>query len=222
MTSADRPLQLVAFAASAGMIVAAYYGSSFQIVLAAAAAFPLMFLVAATRGSIDGVTPLDGDDRLRRALDRPPVRPRGAPARAAATTAAALLIDVLVATFVADTSAYAVGRLIGRHKLAPELSPNKTVEGMIGGFIGGTMGFWFAGLYQDWLPGLDALLMGMVIAILAPIGDLFESLIKRDLGIKDSGNVFGPHGGLLDRLDAVLFTVVAGYYLSIAFVLLSC
>ena len=108
--------------------------------------------------------------------------------------------------------------MIGRHKLAPDISPNKTVEGMIGGFIGGTTGFWFAGLYQDWLPGLDALLMGMVIALVAPMGDLFESMIKRDLGVKDSGNVFGPHGGLLDRLDAVLFTVVAGYYLSIAFV----
>jgi phosphatidate cytidylyltransferase len=80
------------------------------------------------------------------------------------------------------------------------------------------MGFWFAGLYQDWLPGLDALLIGICVAALAPVGDLFESLIKRDLGIKDSGNVFGPHGGLLDRVDAVLFTVVAGYYLSVAFV----
>jgi phosphatidate cytidylyltransferase len=217
MTSGDRPLQLVAFAASAGMIVAAYYGSSFQIVLAGAAAFPVMFLLAATRDSIDGVT-------RSMAMTSFGVLWIGLPfahavlLRELPLHGGALLIDVLVATFVADTSAYAVGRLIGRHKLAPELSPNKTVEGMIGGFIGGTMGFWFAGLYQDWLPGLDALLMGMVIAILAPIGDLFESMIKRDLGVKDSGNVFGPHGGLLDRLDAVLFTVVAGYYLSVAFV----
>jgi phosphatidate cytidylyltransferase len=130
----------------------------------------------------------------------------------------ALLIDVLVATFVADTCAYGAGRLFGRIPLAPSLSPNKTVEGLIGGLIGGTMGFWFAGLYQDWLPGLDALAMGFCIALLAPIGDLFESMIKRDLGTKDSGQLFGPHGGVLDRLDAVLFTVVAGYYLSIAFV----
>jgi phosphatidate cytidylyltransferase len=60
--------------------------------------------------------------------------------------------------------------------------------------------------------------MGMCIAALAPMGDLFESIIKRDLGIKDSGRVFGPHGGLLDRLDALLFTIVAGYYLAVAFV----
>jgi phosphatidate cytidylyltransferase len=79
------------------------------------------------------------------------------------------------------------------------------------------MGFWFAGLYQDWLPGIDALVMGMCIAVVAPMGDLFESMIKRDLNIKDTGNVFGPHGGLLDRLDALLFTIVMGYYLSVAF-----
>jgi len=217
MTAADRPLQWVAFLASAGMIAAAFYGDSFQIVLAAAAAFPVMFLVAATRGSLGGVT-------RSMAITAFGVLWIGLPfahavlLRELPLHGGALLIDVLVATFVADTSAYAVGRLVGRHKLAPDLSPNKTVEGMIGGFIGGTMGFWFAGLYQDWLPGLDALLMGMVVALIAPIGDLFESMIKRDLRVKDSGNVFGPHGGLLDRLDAVLFTVVAGYYLSVAFV----
>ena len=131
---------------------------------------------------------------------------------------AALLVDVLVATFVADTAAYAGGRLFGRHRLAPALSPNKTLEGLAFGFVGGTLGFWFAGLYQDWLPGIDALLMGMCVAALAPVGDLFESMIKRDLRIKDSGTIFGPHGGLLDRLDAALFTIVAGYYLAIALV----
>ncbi len=130
----------------------------------------------------------------------------------------ALVIDVLVGTFLTDTSAYAGGRLFGRHRLAPSLSPNKTVEGLVFGFVGGTMGFWFAGLYQDWLTGIDALIMGMCIAALAPIGDLFESMVKRDLEIKDTGRAFGPHGGLLDRLDAVLFTIVAGYYLSVALV----
>src|SRR5438876_225443 len=112
----------------------------------------------------------------------------------------ALLIDVLVGTFVNDTFAYFGGRLFGRHPLAPQLSPNKTIEGLVIGVVGGTMGFWFAGLYQDWLPGIDALIMGMCIAIVAPIGDLFESMLKRDLDVKDTGNVFGPHGGLLDRL----------------------
>ena len=85
------------------------------------------------------------------------------------------------------------------------------------GFVGGTMGFWFAGLYQDWLSGIDALIMGACIAAIAPVGDLFESMVKRDLDIKDTGLVFDSrHGGLLDRLDAVLFTIVVGYYLAVA------
>jgi phosphatidate cytidylyltransferase len=131
---------------------------------------------------------------------------------------AALLIDVLVGTFVADTAAYATGRMFGSHKIAPNLSPNKTVEGLIGGFVIGTMGFWFAGLYQDWLSGVDALIIGAAVAAVAPIGDLFESMLKRDLGTKDTGTIFGPHGGILDRLDAALFTIVVGYYLSVAVV----
>ena len=130
----------------------------------------------------------------------------------------ALVIDVLVGTFLTDTAAYAGGRLFGRRPLAPGLSPNKTLEGLAFGFVGGTLGFWFAGLYQDWLSGVDALIMGMCVAALAPVGDLFESMVKRDLRIKDTGRVFGPHGGLLDRLDALLFTVVAGYYLAVALV----
>jgi phosphatidate cytidylyltransferase len=80
------------------------------------------------------------------------------------------------------------------------------------------MAFWFAGLYQDWLSGVDALIMGAAVAAVAPIGDLFESMLKRDLDTKDTGRLFGPHGGLLDRLDAVFFTVVVGYYLSVQFV----
>jgi phosphatidate cytidylyltransferase len=217
MTRDWRPLVPVALAASAAMIAAAYYGDQFQIVLAAGCAFPLMFAASALRRQRHGVLssmavttfgivwigiPFAHAVLLRELPDH----------------GGALLVDVLVATFVADTAAYAGGRLFGRHTLAPALSPNKTLEGLAFGLAGGTMGFWFAGLYQDWLPGLDALLMGMCIAALAPVGDLFESLIKRDLGIKDSGNVFGPHGGLLDRVDALLFTVVAGYYLAVAFV----
>ena len=83
---------------------------------------------------------------------------------------AALLIDVLVGTFVTDTAAYATGRMFGSHKIAPNLSPNKTVEGLIGGFVIGTMGFWFAGLYQNWLSGADALIIGAAVAAAAPVG----------------------------------------------------
>ena len=82
----------------------------------------------------------------------------------------------------------------------------------MGGVVGGTLAFWCAGLYQDWLTGWHALLIGFLVAITAPLGDLFESLIKRDLEVKDTGRLFGAHGGVLDRLDAVLFTIVVGYY----------
>ena len=81
--------------------------------------------------------------------------------------------------------------------------------------VGGTVAFWCAGLYQDWLTGWDALLIGFLVAVAAPLGDLFESLIKRDLEVKDTGRLFGAHGGVLDRLDAVFFTVVVGYYAAV-------
>lgn len=126
-----------------------------------------------------------------------------------------LVIDVLVGTFVGDTAAYFGGRAWGRRPLAPDISPNKTVEGLIAGIVIGTLAFWCAGLYQDWLSGWDALVIGLAVAVTAPLGDLFESAIKRDLEVKDSGSLFGAHGGALDRLDAVFFTIVVGYYAAV-------
>ena len=217
MTARARPVMLPAYLVVAGMVVAAHYGSAFQILLAVAASFPLIFIFAAARESHDRVTTsmaitMLGVLWLGIGLSHAMLL------RDLPDHGAALLVDVLVATFIGDTAAYGAGRLFGSRKITPRISPNKTLEGLIGGFIGGTMGFWFAGLYQDWLPGIDALLMGMCVAVLAPIGDLFASMVKRDLEIKDTGTLFGPHGGLIDRLDAVLFTVVAGYYLAVAFV----
>jgi phosphatidate cytidylyltransferase len=79
------------------------------------------------------------------------------------------------------------------------------------------LGVWIAGRYQEWLPGGHALVLGLGVALVAPIGDLFESFIKREARTKDSGGLFGAHGGALDRLDAVLFTAVAGYYIWAAY-----
>ena len=197
------------------MIVAAYFGSSFQVLLALVCIFPLLFIFAARRESQEGITVSMAVTAMGAAwiglgfshavlLDELP-RHGGA-----------LVVDVLVATILADTAAYGAGRLFGSRKMAPRISPNKTYEGLVGGVIGGILGFWLAGLYQDWLTGVQALEMGLVIAILAPMGDLFASMIKRDCEIKDTGKLFGPHGGLIDRLDAILFTIVAGYYLAVA------
>jgi phosphatidate cytidylyltransferase len=217
MARSALPVQPAGFLAVPAMIVAAHYGNAFQVLMVAAASFPLLFAFSARREQRQGVT-------VSMAVTLLGIVWIGVPLvhavllRDLPDHGGALLIDVLVGTFATDTAAYATGRLFGSRRITPRLSPNKTLEGMIGGFVIGTMAFWFAGLYQDWLSGIDALIMGAAVAALAPIGDLFESMVKRDLGIKDTGNIFGPHGGLLDRLDAVLFTIVIGYYLSVAFV----
>lgn len=217
MAARQRPIQIAAFLALPGMVMAAHFGTAFNVLLVATAAFPLLFIFGADRKHRDGIT-------VSMAVTLLGVVWIGLPLvhavllRDLPLHGAALLIDVLVGTFVTDTAAYATGRMFGSHRFAPRLSPNKTIEGLIGGFVIGTMGFWFAGLYQDWLSGVDALIIGAAVAAVAPLGDLFESMLKRDLGRKDTGTLFGPHGGLLDRLDAVFFTVVAGYYLSVLLV----
>jgi phosphatidate cytidylyltransferase len=217
MASTFRPMQYVAYIGLAGMVAAAYLGTAFNVLMMMAAPFLLLFVFAAARDDRQGITtsmamtvlglfwigiPMVHAVLLRELPDH----------------GAALLVDVLVGTFVADTGAYAVGKMFGSHKFAPKLSPNKTIEGLIGGILIGMLGVWCAGLYQDWFSGYDALILGAAVALMAPVGDLFESMIKRDLGQKDTGTLFGPHGGLLDRLDAVFFTVVVGYYVSIALV----
>lgn len=217
MTPEARSLMPVAMAVAAGLIAAAFWGTHLQIVLVAVAAFPLMFAAAAFQRDRRGIVGAMAITVFGLVWIAIPFA-HAVLLRELPEHGGALLINVLVATFVADTAAYAGGRLFGRHRLAPSLSPNKTVEGLAAGLVGGALGFWFAGLYQDWLPGIDALLMGVIVASVAPFGDLFESMVKRDLGAKDSGSIFGPHGGLLDRVDGVLFTVVVGYYISLAFV----
>jgi phosphatidate cytidylyltransferase len=127
-----------------------------------------------------------------------------------------IIIDILVGTFVGDTAAYLGGRTFGTRRLAPRISPNKTVEGLAIGFVAAVLATWCAGLYQDWLSGSDALLIGVAVGLAAPLGDLFESQVKRDSGVKDTGKAFGAHGGALDRLDAAFFTLVAGYYVWLA------
>jgi phosphatidate cytidylyltransferase len=214
LTEDSRPLAIPAYVAVAALIAAAHFGTAFNVLLIVAATFPLLFGFAVNARQRDGVT-------ISIAVTLMGILWIGIPLvhavllRDLPSHGAALLVDVLVGTFVADTAAYATGRMFGSHKIAPNISPNKTIEGLVGGFLIGTMAFWFAGLYQDWLSGVDALIIGAAVAAIAPVGDLFESLLKRDLGKKDTGTIFGPHGGILDRLDAVFFTVVVGYYLAV-------
>jgi len=217
MTAPLRPLQAAAYIAVVAMIAAAYFGTAFNVLLLATASFPLLFFFGARLHPREGVVVAMGTTVLGAVWVGLPLV-HAVLLRDLPDHGAALLIDVLVGTFATDTGAYATGRMFGSHRIAPDLSPNKTIEGLVGGFLIGTMAFWFAGLYQDWLSGVDALIIGAAVAAIGPIGDLFASMVKRDLGKKDTGRLFGPHGGLLDRLDAVFFTVVVGYYLAIGLV----
>ena len=217
MTQAARPISRAAYLSVAALILAAYFGTAFNVLLILAASFPVLFLFGAGHEHRDGITVSMGVTLLGIVWIGIPLV-HAVLLRDLPYHGAALLIDVLVGTFAADTGAYATGRMFGSHKIAPSLSPNKTLEGLLGGFLIGTMAFWFAGLYQDWLSGVDALIIGAAVAAIAPVGDLFESMLKRDLGTKDTGTLFGPHGGILDRLDAVFFTVVVAYYLAVQLV----
>jgi phosphatidate cytidylyltransferase len=126
---------------------------------------------------------------------------------------------ILLAVFGGDTLAYFAGRLFGRHKLAPTTSPGKTWEGFIVGTVATVLIVFFA-LYDernDFLTIPQALVLGGVIAVTAPLGDLFESAVKRDMGVKDSGRLLAGHGGMLDRIDALLFASVASFYTLLAF-----
>ncbi len=217
LTEELRPIQRAAYAAVPALILAAYFGTAFNVLLVLAAAFPVIFAFGVDRRHRDGIVGSMGVTLLGIVWIGIPLV-HAVLLRDLPSHGAALMVDVLVGTFAADTGAYATGRMFGSHRIAPNLSPNKTLEGLIGGFLIGTMAFWFAGLYQDWLSGVDALLMGAAVAAIAPVGDLFESMLKRDLGKKDTGTLFGPHGGVLDRLDAVFFTIVVGYYLAVQLV----
>jgi phosphatidate cytidylyltransferase len=217
MTEGLRPVQRASYVTVPALILAAYFGTAFNVLLVLAASFPVIFAFGLDRRYRDGIVGSMGVTLLGIVWIGIPLV-HAVFLRDLPDHGAALLVDVLVGTFAADTGAYATGRMFGAHRIAPSLSPNKTLEGLVGGFLIGTMAFWFAGLYQDWLTGVDALVMGAAIAAIAPVGDLFESMLKRDLGKKDTGTLFGPHGGVLDRLDAVFFTIVVGYYLAVQFV----
>jgi phosphatidate cytidylyltransferase len=127
------------------------------------------------------------------------------------------VFTVLLAVFAADTMAFFTGQLIGRHKMAPVLSPGKTWEGLVASTVTAVLVPFFALYHQHFLTIGESLVLGAVIAVAAPVGDLFESAVKRDLGVKDSGRLLAGHGGMLDRLDAPLFAAIASYFAILAF-----
>lgn len=123
---------------------------------------------------------------------------------------AALALTTAIAVWLTDTGAYFVGRARGRRRLAQNVSPNKTVEGALGGLAGGALG----GVAAGWLLAhnpLMGLVAGMVAGTIGQMGDLFESAMKRELGLKDLGAIMPGHGGVLDRFDSLLFAAPAVY-----------
>jgi phosphatidate cytidylyltransferase len=207
-----RPIRLAGFLGLGGLVLAAALGGEREVLLAAAALLPVLFALAVAAPERDRVTLGISATALGvywiglgiahavllRGLDH----------------GGALMFLVLLGTFIGDTGAYLGGRLLGTTRLAPRISPHKTWEGLGCGVAVAVLVVWYASRTYDgtWISGVDGLLLGVAVALAAPVGDLFESLIKRDVGAKDTGSLFGVHGGALDRLDAVLFSVIAGYH----------
>ena len=121
-------------------------------------------------------------------------------------------VTVLLAVWAGDTFAYLGGRLFGRHKMAPATSPGKTWEGFVVGSAATVFVSFVALYHQHFLTIGQSVALGVVLAVAAPLGDLFESLLKRDMEVKDTGKLLGGHGGMLDRLDALLFAAPAAYF----------
>jgi phosphatidate cytidylyltransferase len=127
------------------------------------------------------------------------------------------VVLAFVVTWLNDTFAYFAGRFLGRHPMLPRVSPKKTWEGFAGGAVGSVVGAWvlLAMFPGDWLAGLTAagcVVLGLVAAVVGPVGDLAESMLKRAAGVKDSGRLIPGHGGLLDRIDALLFVAPWVYF----------
>ena len=212
MYEALRPVRLAGFIGLIGLAAAAHFGGEHQVLLATVAFFPLLFLLALALPEHPEASLTDGmmvtllgtfwvglavaHAIMLRELDH----------------GGGLVLAVLIGTFLGDTAAYLGGRTFGTRPLALRVSPNKTVEGLMCGIAGATLTVWWYGLSSEWMGGVNGVLLGLTVGLAAPVGDLFESKIKRDAGTKDAGTLFGPHGGALDRLDAAFFSLVAGYY----------
>jgi len=210
-----RPLALAGFAGLALMLALAWWGSPLALLGAVAATVALSALFGMIAGPKPGVTVRVGVTALgalylglgfaflllMRKLALPDVPQFGRD----------MVLTVVFGTWAGDTMAYFTGKYFGSTPMVPTLSPKKTWEGFAGGLIGTVLLVVLIGLYTELGP-MQSVILGATIGIVGPIGDLFESLVKRDVQIKDSGRGIPGHGGILDRFDALLWTSVASYF----------
>lgn len=128
------------------------------------------------------------------------------------------ILLVLLMVMLNDTCAYFTGTFFGKRKLYPSVSPKKSIEGAIGGLVGSVVAAGIGHLtFVPWAGAIPLLLLGLVAGVVAELGDLFESLLKRSFGVKDSGSLIPGHGGILDRLDSLLFVFPLTYYFALGF-----
>ncbi|HEV8625926.1 MAG TPA: phosphatidate cytidylyltransferase [Acidimicrobiia bacterium] len=210
-TQGYRPAGLVALIGSVGLVLGAYHGgeSAFAGVAALVVPVTLLWYLA----GVSKARPAPGVASTFLVFGYVGIMGGFAGLILAQKDGIGLLLGVVLCCVGYDIGGYLAGSRFGRRHIAPSISPNKTAEGLLAGMAASVViGVILVGSISPW-GRFDALALGVVVAVLAPIGDLCESLIKRDLGVKDLGGLLPGHGGVLDRFDAMLFALPAVYYL---------
>ena len=210
-TQGYRPAGLVALVGSVGLVLGAYHGGEAAFAAAVAIVAPvtlLWYLAGVTKAR-----PAPGVASTFLVFGYVGIMGGFAGLILALRDGIGLLLGVVLCCVAYDIGGYLAGSRFGRRHIAPSISPNKTAEGLLAGMATSVVvGFILVGSISPW-GRLNALALGVAVAVLAPLGDLCESLLKRDLGVKDLGGLLPGHGGVLDRFDAMLFALPAVYYL---------
>ncbi|MBD0290689.1 MAG: phosphatidate cytidylyltransferase [Thermoleophilia bacterium] len=214
MARSLRPLVLAGYAGAVGALVGAELGGAGGMAGGFLTSFPLAFLFAALAETRQSATVAVATTVLGAAWVGVGLA-HLVLVRDLAEIGQDALLAVVFTVFATDTFSYVAGRLAGRHTMTPVLSPRKTWEGLVVGTAAGLATCFFV-LYTTEVSGWRSLVVGGLIVLAATVGDLFESLVKRDLRAKDSGSVLLGHGGVLDRVDSLLFAAPAAYYAFLA------
>jgi CDP-diglyceride synthetase len=210
-TQGYRPAGLVALLGSVGLVLGAYHSgeSAFAAVVALVAPATLLWYLA----GVTRARPAPGVASTFLVFGYVGIMGGFAGLILGLRDGIGLLLGLVLCAVAYDVSGYLAGRRFGRRHIAPSISPNKTAEGLLAGMAGSVViGFVLVGGISPW-GRFSGLALGVVVAVMAPLGDLCESLLKRDLGVKDLGGLLPGHGGVLDRFDAMLFALPAVYYL---------